>query len=264
MSFVLPRLFWIFGNPLTLLLAAFCVGVGLAVVWRTRRVGFRVLFFASLILVALAVLPIGRLMLEALEDRFPHPASFPERVDGVVMLGGAFHVSLAEARDEVSLNDGAERLFAFMELARRYPHARLAFAGGSGQLSPGRLTEAALLVRALAQAGFADERLVLEDRSRTTWENALLLREVAQPQPGERWLLVTSAWHMPRAVGSFRGAGWDVIAWPVDYRTFPGAGLDLGFSIVDGLEAFEIAAREWIGLAGYRLLGRTAALFPAP
>jgi uncharacterized SAM-binding protein YcdF (DUF218 family) len=263
MSFVLPRLLWLIGNPLTLLLAAFCAGVALSIVWRTRRVGFRLLFFTSLILVVLAVLPVGRLMLQALEDRFPRPAA-PERIDGVVMLGGAFHASLAEARGEVALNDGAERLFAFMELARRYPQARLAFTGGSGRLAPGRLTEAELLLRALAQAGFADERLVLEDRSRSTWENALLLREVVEPQPGERWLLVTSAWHMPRAIGSFREAGWEVIAWPVDYRTFPGAGLSPGFSLARGLEAFEVAAHEWIGLAGYRLLGRTGALFPAP
>lgn len=264
MSFVLPRLLWIVGNPLTLLLAAFCTGVALSVVWRTRRIGFRLLFFTSLILVALAVLPVGRNMLQALEDRFPRPAAPPERIDGVLMLGGAFHAKLAEARGEVALNDGAERLFAFMELARRYPEARLAFTGGSGQLAPGRLTEAELLVRALAQAGFADARLVLEDRSRTTWENALLLREVVRPQPGERWLLVTSAWHMPRAVGSFRAAGWEVIAWPVDYRTFPGAAFRPRFDLAGGLEAFEIAAREWIGLAGYRLLGRTEALFPAP
>jgi uncharacterized SAM-binding protein YcdF (DUF218 family) len=202
-------------------------------------------------------------MLQALEDRFPRPLAL-ERVDGVAMLGGAFSAKLAEARGEVALNHAAERIFAFMELARRYPEARLAFAGGSGQLAPGRLTETELLGRALAQAGFADPRLVVEDRSRTTWENALLLREVVRPQPGERWLLVTSAWHMPRAIGSFREAGWEVIAWPVDYRTFPGGGFGLGFNLARALEAFDVAAREWMGLAGYWLLGRTDALFPAP
>lgn len=264
MSFVLPRLLSIVGNPLTLLLAAFCAGVALSIVWRTRRFGLRLLFFASLILVLLAVLPVGRLMLQALEDRFPRPPAPLERVDGVAMLGGAFSAKLAEARSEVALNEAAERIFAFMELARRYPEARLAFAGGSGQLAPGRLTETELLGRALAQAGFADPRLVVEDRSRNTWENALLLREVVRPQPGERWVLVTSAWHMPRAIGSFRKAGWEVIAWPVDFRTFPGGGFGLGFNLARGLEAFDVAAREWIGLAGYRLLGRTGALFPAP
>ena len=263
MSFVLPRLLWIVGNPLTLLLAAFCLGVALAVVWRTRRAGFRLLFFASLILVMLVVLPIGRVLLQTLESRFPPPDAGLERVDGIVMLGGAFHTKLAEARGEVSLNDASERLLAFIELARRYPSARLAFAGGSGQLAPGRLTEAQLLERALGQVGFADPRLVMEDRSRTTWENALLLRDVVRPQPGERWLLVTSAWHMPRAVGSFRAVGWEVTAWPVDYRTFPG-GYGLGFDLPRALETFDLAAHEWVGLAGYRLLGRTASLFPAP
>lgn len=264
MSFVLPRLFWIFANPLTLLLASFCAGVALAFVWRWRRVGFRVLFFAGLALVALAVLPIGRGMLQALEERFPRPAAPLERVDGVLMLGGAFNAGLSQARGGIAMNGGAERIFAFMELSRRFPQARLAFAGGNGSLAPGRPTEAELLTRALAQAGFADPRLVLEDRSRSTWENALLLREVVRPEPGERWLLVTSAWHMPRAIGSFRKAGWEVIAWPVDYRTFPDDGFGLDFDVVGGLQAFETAAREWLGLAGYWLLGRTDALFPAP
>lgn len=263
MSFVLPRLLWIIGNPLTLLLAAFCLGVGLCVVWRWRRAGFRLLFFASLALVLLAVLPVGQTMLRVLEERFPQPGEAPAQVDGVILLGGAFHAKLAEARGAPSVNDGAERLFAFMELARRFPRARLAFTGGSGHLAPGRLTEAELLRRVLAQAGFDDPRLMLEDRSRSTWENATLLHEMVKPQPGERWLLVTSAWHMPRAVGSFRRAGWEVVAWPVDWRTFPG-GFGLGFDLAGGLEAFDVAAREWIGLAGYRLLGRTDALFPAP
>lgn len=264
MSFVLPRLFWIVANPLNLLLITFCVGVALAIVWRWRRVGFRVLFFAGAALVALAVLPIGPALVGALEARFPPPAEPTERVDGVVLLGGAFHTGLAEARGEVSLNDGAERLLAFIELARRYPDARLAFTGGNGRLAPGRLTEAELFLRALAQVGFADGRIVVEDRSRSTWENALLLRDAVQPRPGERWLLVTSAWHMPRAIGSFRKAGWNVVAWPVDYRTAPGAGFDLNFDVVDGLAAFELAAHEWLGLLGYWLLDRTDALFPAP
>lgn len=265
MSFVLPRLIWIVGNPLNLLLAAFCLGVALAIVWRWRRVGFRVLFFAGAAVVGLAVLPIGQALVAVLEARFPPPpAAESARVDGVVLLGGAFHTGLAEARGEVSLTEGAERVFAFMELARRHPEARLAFTGGSGRLAPGRLTEADLFRRALAQAGFDDARVVTEDRSRTTWENALLLRDVVQPAPGERWLLVTSAWHMPRAVGSFRKAGWEVVAWPVDYRTAPGAGLSLRFDLVDGLAAFELAAHEWLGLLGYWLLDRTDALFPAP
>jgi uncharacterized SAM-binding protein YcdF (DUF218 family) len=263
MSFVAPRLLWIVGNPLTLLLAAFCLGVGLCLVWRWRRAGFRLLFFASLALVLLSVLPIGQGMLRALEERFPRPAEPPADVAGVILLGGAFHTRLAEARGEASVNDGAERIFAFMELARRRPEARLAFSGGSGHLAPGRLTEAELLRRVLAQAGFDDSRIVYEDRSRSTWENATLLHEAAKPRPGDRWLLVTSAWHMPRAVGSFRRAGWQVAAWPVDWRTFPG-GFGPRFDIGGGLDAFELAAREWIGLVGYRLLGRTDALFPAP
>jgi len=151
------------------------------------------------------------------------------------------------------------------ELARRYPDARIVFSGGSGALIYDEGAEAPLALRLLESLGIPRARITLEDRSRNTVENAVLSKAIAQPKPGERWLLVTSAHHLPRAVGVFRKAGFPVEAYPVDWRT---RGADDALrpfaSVGDGLRRSDTAVREWVGLAIYWLTGRSSELFPGP
>ena len=117
---------------------------------------------------------------------------------------------------------------------------------------------------ALVQAGIPADRVIYEAESRNTWENAVFSKEMVRPQPGERWVLVTSAMHMPRSVGIFRQVGWEVIPYPVDYRTKHDATPWLRFEFGQNLVILDDAVREWIGLTAYRLMGRTESLFPAP
>ena len=117
----------------------------------------------------------------------------------------------------------------------------------------------------LRDLGIGSDRLLLERKARNTAENAMLAKQLADPKPGERWLLVTSAWHMPRAMGLFRKAGFDVEAWPVDYRTAgPGDAWILFSSPVEGLRRLDFVVKEWVGLLVNRLTGRSDDLFPAP
>jgi uncharacterized SAM-binding protein YcdF (DUF218 family) len=168
-------------------------------------------------------------------------------------------------RGEVALNEAAERMTAIAELARRFPDARIVFSGGSGRIIYDGISEASLAARLFESFGIAKERIALEDRSRDTDENGRFTKELVQPKPGERWLLVTSAHHMPRAVGVFRAAGFPVEAFPVDYRTRGAIDLLRPFSTLgDGLRRTDTAMREWVGLLMYRMVGRTDALFPAP
>ena len=122
-----------------------------------------------------------------------------------------------------------------------------------------------MALRLLESLGIPRARITLEDRSRNTVENAVLSKAIAQPKPGERWLLVTSAHHLPRAVGVFRKAGFPVEAYPVDWRTRgPEDALRPFASVGDGLRRSDTAVREWVGLAVYWLTGRSSELFPAP
>jgi uncharacterized SAM-binding protein YcdF (DUF218 family) len=165
----------------------------------------------------------------------------------------------------VALDEAAERLTVAAELARRYPHARVLFSGGSNAVIFDEGTEATFAVRQLQDLGVAPERIIAEDRSRNTIENAVFSRRLADPKPGERWLLVTSAYHMPRSMAAFRAAGFPVEPYPVDWRTRGLIDALRPFaSLGDGLRRTDTAVREWVGLVAYRLAGKTAELFPGP
>jgi len=156
-------------------------------------------------------------------------------------------------------------LIALGDLARRYPAAKIVYAGGGSEFTPDTTPEATLVENTLGELGLQRDRVIYERRSLNTFQNAVYAKELANPQPGERWLVVTSAFHMPRTMGVFRTAGFAVVPYPVDYRTAGAASLLRPFAFVgEGLRRTDIAAKEWIGLAAYYLSGRTDAFFPAP
>jgi uncharacterized SAM-binding protein YcdF (DUF218 family) len=183
----------------------------------------------------------------------------------VVVLGGALSPHVSAARSDVALNEAAERLTATAELARRYPRLRIIFSGGSASLIYDDGVEAEFARRVLESLGVAPPRVELEERSRNTVENAVFSKAIAQPKPGERWLLLTSAYHLPRAIGVFRKAGFAVEPYPVDWRTAGLADALRPFPTVgDGLRRTDTAVREWVGLAAYWITGKSSELFPAP
>jgi uncharacterized SAM-binding protein YcdF (DUF218 family) len=269
MFFVLAKILGFFALPSNLLISLGLLGI-ILMATRYARVGRR-LAVASLVVIAIAGFsPLGNALILPLEERFPaydfSRDSSRGAPAGIVCLGGALDTVVASARGEVALNEAAERMTAVAELARRYPQARIVFTGGSGRLVyGGTTTEAELAARLFASFGIAKERITLEDKSRDTLENARFTKELVNPRPGERWLLVTSAHHMPRSIGLFRASGFPVEAFPVDYRTRGAVDLLRPFSpLSDGLRRTDTAMREWVGLVVYRLSGRTAELFPTP
>jgi uncharacterized SAM-binding protein YcdF (DUF218 family) len=155
-------------------------------------------------------------------------------------------------------------VLAGIVLARHHPEAKLALIGGEGDFFPIGFAEARATEGFALEEGILPTRIILEERSRSTHENAVYAKEMIRPQPGESWVLVTSAFHMPRAIASFSAVGWPVIPYPVDYKIDPQTGLRLNFSLVEGLSASTLAGKEWAGLFGYRLMGWTRELFPAP
>ena len=264
MFFVLAKILGFFALPSNILISLGLFGA-LLMATRFARAGRR-LAGTTLILLAIAGLsPLGNALILPLEERFPPWDGSRGTPTGIISLGGAFDTVVSPARREVALNEAAERMTAVAELARRYPNARIVFSGGSGRLIYGGATEAELAARLFESFGIARERIVLEDKSRDTDENARFTRELLQPKPAERWLIVTSAHHMPRAIGVFRAAGFPVEAFPVDYRTRGAIDLLRPFSSVgDGLRRTDTATREWVGLVVYWMTGRAADLFPAP
>ncbi|RTE91536.1 YdcF family protein [Bradyrhizobium sp. LVM 105] len=220
----------------------------------------------TLVLLALAAFsPLGNLLIYPLESRFPVWDASRGAPDGIIVLGGSVDTDLSAAHRTPVVAHAADRLFAPAELAQRYPNARIVFTGGSANLLSTEAKEADYSAPILEKLGIPKQRLILERDSRNTWENAIFTKKLVSPKPGERWLLVTSAFHMPRSIGIFRKAGFEVEAYPVDWRM---GGRDDLFSFTnmaaDGLRRTEVAVREWIGLVAYRLMGRTDELLPGP
>ncbi len=262
MFFDLSKLAAVFvqpGNDLLIALAA-----GAVLLWtRARRAGRIVVSLAVLGFLAIAVIPVGTLLLVPLENRFP-AAQPPDRLDGIIVLGGEVAQRLSAARGQPTLKGGGGRMTAFMALARQHPEAKLVFTGGSGLLAHPELTEAPVARAFLAQQGLDTSRVVFEDRSRNTWQNALYTKALVHPAPGSAWLLITSASHMPRAYGCFRRVGWPVIPYPVDYDTTGRYDPTPQFNLAGGLGRLNAAVHEWVGLVVYRVMGYTEALLPAP
>lgn len=265
MFYPLSKLFWFLVTPSNGLALAILLGVSLALTSRLRRTGLVLSAAATLGLLGAGLSPLANWVMLPLEERFPAYRDGDGRVDGIVVLGGAFQAAEALARGQVVLNEAGERIVALADLARRYPAARLVFSGGGGGVFTPDAPEADVLKQFLGTLGIPADRVAFENRSRTTSENAALSRALVQPRPHERWLLVTSAWHMPRAIGCFRRAGFAVTAYPVDFRTRGPGDLWRGFdSIADGLRRLEVGVKEWIGLAGYRAAGYIDDVFPGP
>ena len=264
MFFVLSKTFGYLVIPSNLLMAIGLIGLVLLFT-RFRRLASW-LIVTSLVLIALiGYSPLGRILLLPLEDRFPPWDATRGAPDGIVVLGGAISPDISAGRGVVALTGAAERLTVTAVLAHRYPNARIIFTGGTASLDPTRPLEAPLAVKQFESLGVAHDRITAEEQSRNTIENAVFSRLLADPKPGERWLLVTSASHMPRAIAAFRAAGFPVEAYPVNWHTRGRRdAAELFDSFVGGLAMTDNAAHEWMGLVVYWITGRTSELFPTP
>jgi uncharacterized SAM-binding protein YcdF (DUF218 family) len=264
MFFIFSKVFGFFAIPSNLVIL---LGIGGAVLLRSRfrRAGLRLMVGSLIVLALMGLSPLGNALIIPLENRFPAWDAARGAPEGSLVIGGAISPDVSKARGAVALTEAAERMTAAVELARRYPGARIVFSGGIGELISSGATEAEAARRLWEALGIAPARITLEDKSRNTVENAVFSKDVVQPKPGERWLLVTSAYHMPRAIGIFRKAGFAVEPYPVDWRT---RGSDDGLrafpTLGDGLRRTDTAVREWVGLAIYWLTGRSSELFPGP
>ncbi|RUZ81050.1 YdcF family protein [Mesorhizobium sp. M7A.F.Ca.US.006.01.1.1] len=261
MFFYLSKIFWFFIQPLNLAIFLLLAGLLAAMIGR-RRLAATGSVLAFLVLALSAWTSLGAMMLNPLEERFARPP-LPEKVDGIVVLGGGFEGAINLARAGYELNSSGDRMVETAILARRFPTAKVVVSGGTGALFLDGEGDAATAPRLLTALGVPADRLILENKSRNTYENAVFTKELVTPKPGETWLLVTSAFHMPRAKALFDKAGFATVPWPADYRTSGKEGIGLfRDNPADSLQATTMAIREWIGLFAYWLSGRIDQPFP--
>jgi len=257
--FIAAKLFWLIARPESWLIVLLVFGLWLL---RRTRVAAAGKVFASVLglVLLIGLVPVGQLLMRPLESRFPAASDIPAAA-AIIVLGGGEDARMSAATGLPEFNAAGERLALGAALAQDLPAARLIFTGGSASLRGGGLSGAGAAQRLFARFGIAQSRIVLDAAARNTAENAMRTRALVEDPTQGPWVLVTSAFHMPRSVGSFCAAGWrEVIPYPVDYRAADPGGLSWSFA--GNLEHLNIAAKEWIGLAAYALTGRTPALLP--
>jgi len=241
MTYYLSKMFWLLAAPTSALILISGSTTLWAVLGNSKFAAWLAAAAACGLVVG-AFTPIGLALAVPLESRFPFSRPDPQvPLDGIIMLpGGA--------------GDGID---AVSNLSQDYPTARITFCGFS--------TADEYLIKTLADLGVDPSRINMESQSRTTSEDALYSAALLKPKPNERWLLITAAMHMPRAVGCFCAAGFQVEPYPVEFMTRGRSGPFALFATgSSALMQFDRATKEWIGLIAYRLIGKTDGLFPGP
>ncbi len=260
----IAKVLWFSLQPSSLILILLITGAALLFT-RHWKAGRRLVVVSGALFLIGGMPPLGNVLILPLEQRFARADLSRRDVDGIIVLGGVEDARVAAGRHVHAMNEAGERITEAAALALRYPRAKVLFTSGSvgyGGAHAAGADGADLIFRDL---GIADDRLLPERASHNTWENAVYTKALAAPQPGQRWLLVTSASHMPRAMGVFRKVGFAVEPWPVDFRTADARDWFQTFeSPAEGLRRVELAVHEWIGLITYWLMGRSDELFPRP
>lgn len=265
MFFYASKTLGFFTQPSNFLIVIGIVGFVLLLLKR-YRFGTSLVGFSGLMLAIVGFSPLCNILLLSLSERFPRWQDDGRTPDGIIVLGGTIDADASVVRNSLEMNSAGERITAMLELAQRFPQAKIVFSGGSSSMIETTMSEAPVAGDVLKRFGVDPARIVLENDSRTTDENAVFSARMLQPKPGQRWLLVTSSWHMPRSIGVFRKAGFaDIEAYPVDWRTRGWIdATETSDTASFGIARADLAMHEWVGLISYRLAGRTSELLPGP
>lgn len=261
MFFALSKIFWMLAMPLNALCILGLMGFGVRF-WR-KNCGERMITDALIGILFFAFIPVGPLMLHWLERQYSVPETMPDKVDGIIVLGGMFDTHLSQSNDEISANDNIERMFCFAELARKYPNARKVFTGGSGDIEHQDAKEAETALDYFRHSALKADDILYEKDSRNTFENAQFSKELLNPTAHQNWILVTSAYHMPRSVGIFEAQDWKIIPYPCDYRL--DGTYEFLWSSPNATRNFvmlNIAVKELIGSIAYYFTGKSAFILP--
>jgi uncharacterized SAM-binding protein YcdF (DUF218 family) len=262
MRHALSEIVGFFSVPSNVIAIVAALALGLLLLrWRS---GTAMAAVALVAVVLGALSPLGNMLLTPLEQRFPDKGFPSQHLDGIIILGGSYDTVTHGYLSTIYLEEDTEPMAIIPDLARRYPEARIIFSGGTDASTPGP-SEAQIVKQYFVSFGIAADRILVEQRSETTEENARFTADLIHPTATARFLLVTSSYHMPRAMGAFRRAGFNVIAFPVGSRTHGWSEFwRLAPTATDNMRRLDIALHEWLGLLDYRLAGYSNELFARP
>jgi uncharacterized SAM-binding protein YcdF (DUF218 family) len=260
--FYLSKYFWLLISPDSLFVILLTLCLLLFLLRQTKKATILLVLLTFCILF-LSFFSVGDWMLYPLESRFQHNPELPDQIDGIIVLGGPVIPDRSVEWQQLETNQFHERFSSFIQLAQLYPDARLVFTGGNASTDADNPTSAQIAEAYFLKSGISAQRLIIENKARNTAENASYSRLLLNPQANETWLMITTAFHMPRAIGVFCQQNWKVIPYPVDHQTLPSKLYRPQFSLIAHANHLILASHEWLGLLAYYLSGKTNQLFPA-
>jgi len=252
--FWLSKLAWLFIAPDSVLIIIFVFGL-IFMLKGKLRLAKSIFILLFVIFITIGFFPVGEWVLYPLEKQYPHNPKL-ENIDGIIVLGGAEDAVRSDLWKQPVVGSAAERFFAAIYLAKQYPEARMIYTSGSGSLVDQELKGADAARQLFVQQGLDVSKIIFERQSRNTWENAVLSKKLAKPEEGENWVLITTAWHMPRSMGIFCKVGWQVTPYPVDFVSIYNKLIRLDWNFSYHLNNLKFGMKEWIGLAAYQFTGK--------
>lgn len=262
MFFLLSKILWIIINPFNVILALLVLGWIL--LFKRPAAGKKLIGMGLLIIFLAGSGFLPGIMMRSLENRIP-AGTIPSKINGVIVLAGMVNME-SSRKGLIELTEQSDRIIEGIIMVQRYPGAEVIITGGSGYLKQGEnLKEADYLKKLAISLGVDEERILIERNSRNTHEHAVALAKMLPDKKGQ-WVLITSAFHMPRSLGCFKKEGLNVIPYPVDYKTTVDTSNKFSFvsflPTMGNLSSFNIALHEWLGLTAYRLMNYTNSVFP--
>lgn len=251
MFFVTGKILWAFIQPLTLIAFIFIA----ALLFRKCEWARKLLIAVSVIFLAFGFLPIGPILLNSLERQNPIP-ELPSRIDGMIVLGGAIDTEGSALHDQIQFTPFATRLTEMVRLSRLYPQARIVYSGGSGNLTSSNAREADIVAKLLKDLGISQKNIIFENQSRSSFENVKYSYELVHPQPGENWVLITSAFHLPRAIRIFDKQKWPVIPYPAGFIENKSLEPRVLLDVLGNYWKLKIAVKEYIAIIAYQISGK--------
>lgn len=259
--FFASKIFWLFISPENVLFLLIIISLYFLYINKHKLVKL-LLSIVTGLLITFSFFPVGEWLIYPLESRFQNNPSLPEKINGIIVLSGAEDTERSHLWKQVELGNAAERNFAFLTLARKYPNAKLVFTGGTGSLTQQEYKAADVAKILFEQQGFNTAKIIFERESRNTYENVIYSKKRVNPVKNEYWIIITSGWHMPRSVGIFCKMKWPVIPYPVDHLTKKDNLFRINFDLLNNLFTLKTAMKEWLGLFAYYISGKTSSFLP--
>ena len=260
MSFYLSKILWFIINPFNIFILF--IFIGFFSHFFLRNNFYKIIFFFTvMIFIFFAVMPTGKYMIYQLEKKFHSEILFPKQIDGILILSGATNPILTKEFDQINLNGSIERLTESIQLHKKYPKAKFVFSGGSGSLYNQELTHSDVAIKFFIQQGIDVNEIVFESKSRNTFENILYSKKIVNPKPNENWILVTTAFHMTRAINIAEKLDWEMIPYAVDFRISKKSSWQPTLNFFSNISLLQTASHEWVGLVAYYFMGRTSKIY---